>query len=109
MKFDKKKLTALAVAGVMSFGIAGMSSVSYVEAANSGAHYEDGTTNKDSHDMQQEIEKHEQKVKEINAKHRATKDDKQYEKELNKEQKRHDKEMSRLKARYDRHHTSKSY
>ena len=108
MNFDRKKLAALAVAGIMSFGIAGASVASYAEAAGDSHHYEDGTTNRDSHEMKQEEMRHEKNVKEIEANYRYTKDAKTRDKELKKEQERHDKEMARIKARYDRHHPEKS-
>lgn len=108
----KKKWIALATAGVMSFGIWSAGMVSYAEA---GSHhkppqqYEDGTTNKDSHEMRQEETRHDQEVRKINAKYRASKNEKEYKKELKEEQKRHDKEVQRIKNRYDRHHHEKSY
>ncbi|MBR2214926.1 MAG: hypothetical protein IJ849_04090 [Selenomonadaceae bacterium] len=107
MKFDMKKTVAFALAGVMTFGAASFALDSSVEAAKDAQHYEDGTTNEGSHKIKQEEIKHDKNLKEINANHRYTKDDKQYQKDLKKEQQRHDKEMQKIEKRYGTENTKK--
>ena len=108
---QKKKIVALALAGLMSFGAASVSMMPATEAAHHAEeHYADGTSNEYSHRMEQENKQHEQTVREIRTAYRIDGDKKKYERELKKEQKRHDREVAGIKAdseahvRHTKHH-----
>lgn len=99
----RKKVVALALAGVMSFGFAGMAMTSVTEAADKPA-YTDGTHNKYSHELKEEDRIHDQNVRALKYKKRKGEiSEKEYDKAIKKEQKRHDKKVSSVKADYEKH------
>lgn len=99
-----KKLMALALAGVMSFGVASVSLASVSEAAtHHEEQYADGTTNKYSHELKEENAKHEQNVRTIRYEFSKDGDQKKYDKAMKKEQQRHDKVVAKIKANSDAH------
>ena len=104
---QKKKIIAMALAGIMSFGVASVSVMSPTEAAHHRQHveqqYADGTSNEYSHRMKEEEKLHEQKVRDIRTAYRQDGDQKQYNRELQKEQKRHDKVVKEIKSDSEAH------
>ena len=101
---NMKKIAALALAGVMTFGAASVA-VSPVSYAHDSAQHEyaDGTTNKYSHELKEEEKLHEQNVRTIRYQYRQDGNEKQYKKDLQKEQKRHDKAVKKIKADSEAH------
>lgn len=104
---QKKKIIAMALAGIMSFGVASVSVMSTTEAAHHRQHveqqYADGTSNEYSHRMKEEDKLHEQNVRTIRYEYRKGGDKKKYDSELAKEQKRHDKVVRDIKADSEAH------
>ncbi len=108
MFMGKKKIVAMALAGMMSFGIAGTAMTSVTEAAHKPA-YEDGTHNQYSHRLKEEDRVHNQNVRALKyQKKKGEISDKDYEKQMKKEQKRHDRVVKDVKGDYEksqrRHH-----
>ncbi|MBE6085592.1 MAG: hypothetical protein E7203_09115 [Selenomonas ruminantium] len=102
-KVNHKKIAALALAGVMSFGIAGMSMSSVTEAAHHEAAYEDGTHNEYSHRMQEEERVHRQNILSLRYELRHGKITQQeFDKKMKHEQNRHDEAVKQIKADYER-------
>lgn len=98
----KKKLVAMALAGMMSFGIAGTAMTSVSEAAIKPA-YEDGTHNQFSHRLKEEDRVHNQNVRALKyQKKKGEISDKDYEKQMKKEQKRHDRVVKDVKGDYEK-------
>ena len=62
MMVNRKKVLAMALAGVISFGFTGAAFTAAAEAAEHEAAYEDGTHNKYSHRLQEEDRNHRQNV-----------------------------------------------
>ena len=109
MKISSKKITAVALAGMMSFGIASVSLSSVSEASENQETYVDGTTNKYSHRMHEEATKHNMNVRAIRYQHNKGEiGDKEYDHQLTNEQKRHDREMNDVKTDYEIHNPHKS-
>ena len=103
LKVNGKKVMALALAGMFSFGIAGMVDASVTEAAIKPA-YEDGTHNEYSHRLKEEERVHRQNVLALKYKKRHGElTDKQFDKEMKEEQKRHDRVVQEIKDDYDHH------
>ena len=103
LKVDGKKVMALALAGMFSFGIAGMSAATVAEAANKPA-YEDGTHNQYSHRMKEEERTHRQNVLALKyQKKHGELTDKEFDKKMKQEQKRHDRVVSEIKDDYNHH------
>lgn len=106
---EKKKIVALALAGVMSFGASSVAMGSVTEAAHQEKVYADGTSNKYSHRVHEEDVKHNQIVRSINYEHRQGRiNDKEHAKQLKEEQQRHDKVMRDIKRDYESHNQHKS-
>lgn len=103
----RKKIVALALAGMMSFGIAGTAMTSVTEAAHKPA-YTDGTHNEFSHRLKEEDKTHMQKIRVLKYQHkRGDISEKEFEREMKKEQKRHDRVVEKIKSdsdSYERHH-----
>ena len=112
MKANMKKVTAIALAGMMSFGVASVSLSSVSEAHHNDAQqeeYADGTSNKYSHRIHEEETTHRQNVRSIRYEHRKGMiDDKEHEKKLKEEQERHDHQMKQIKEDYESHNHHKS-
>ncbi|MCH3958294.1 MAG: hypothetical protein LKE51_01600 [Selenomonas sp.] len=112
MKISTKKITAVALAGMMSFGIASISLSSVSEASHRQKPqqtYADGTTNEYSHRMHEEETKHNMNVRAIRYQHNKNQiGDKEYDQQLTNEQKRHDREMNNIKTDYEIHNHHKS-
>ncbi|SFT79753.1 hypothetical protein SAMN02910356_02168 [Selenomonas sp. GACV-9] len=112
MKASMKKITALALAGMMSFGVTSVSLSSISEAHDSDVQqeeYADGTSNKYSHRIHEEETTHRQNVRSIRYEHRKGMiDDKEHDKKLKEEQERHDKKMQQIKDDYETHNHHKS-
>ena len=104
MMVNRKKVLAMVLAGVISFGFVGTSFTAVTEAAEHEAAYEDGTHNKYSHRLQEEERNHRQNVLSLRYKKRYGQiDDKEYEKRMKKEQERHDQAVKDIKADYEKH------
>ena len=109
MFMGKKKIVAMALAGMMSFGIAGMAvNASTAEAAIKPA-YEDGTHNQFSHRLKEEERVHNQNVRALKyQKKKGEISEKEFNKEMKREQKRHDRVVNNVKSDYEkyqhRHH-----
>lgn len=111
MKFGCKKATALVLAGVMSFGLAtvSLSGVSEAHRHHAQQTYEDGTSNKYSHRMNEEEMTHKQNVRAIKyQKRKGEIGEKEYNRRLKVEQKRHDKIIEGIKAEYEAHNPHKN-
>lgn len=112
MKANMKKVTAIALAGMMSFGVASVSLSSVSEAHRNDVQqeeYADGTSNKYSHRIHEEETTHRQNVRSIRYEHRKGMiDDKEHDKKLKEEQKRHDHQMKQIKEDYESHNHHKS-
>ena len=103
---SKKKIVAAALAGLMSFGVAGVAFSPVSEAAHHHAQreeYADGTSNQYSHALKEENDRHESTVRSINYEFRKDGDQKKHDKALKEEQKRHDKAVAKIKADSERH------
>ena len=113
MKINQKNITAIALAGMMSFGVASLAMSSVSEASShhkvQQESYADGTSNKYSHRMHEEETTHNMNVRAIRYQHRKGElSDRDYEKRLKEEQKRHDKVMKDIKTDYENHNPHKS-
>lgn len=112
MKFNMKKIMALALAGMMSFGVASVSLSQVSEAHHNDAQqeeYADGTTNKYSHSMHEEETTHKQNVRSIRyEKRKGMISEEEHDKKLKEEQERHDKKVEKIKADYESHNHHKS-
>lgn len=109
MKFNTKKITAAILAGMLSFGVFGVSLSSVSEAAQAKQEYADGTSNKYSHRIHEEERTHTQNVR--YCRYQLKKGEitqKEYDKNMKNEQKRHDREMKNIKAEYDSHNHHKN-
>ena len=109
MKFNTKKITAAFLAGMLGFGIAGVSLPSASEAAQQ-ARFEDGTSNEYSHRMQEEERTHKQNVRYCRYQLKKGEiSEKEYNKKMKEEQNRHDRELKKIKADYENrsHHRNK--
>ncbi len=102
LKVNGKKVLALALAGMFSFGIAGMGMTSVTEAADKPA-YEDGTHNEYSHRMKEEERTHRQNILSLRYQKRHGVTEQEFDKKMKQEQKRHDRVVSEIKADYNRH------
>ena len=103
LKVNGKKVLALALAGMFSFGIAGMGMTSVTEAAEKPA-YEDGTHNEYSHRMKEEERTHRQNILSLRYQKRHGEiTEQEFDKKMKQEQKRHDRVVSEIKADYNRH------
>lgn len=102
MKFDVKKIAALALAGCFAFGITAVAMPESVVAA-AEKQYEDGTSNEYSHRVKEEQKRHESAVRAIRYEYRQDNDEKKYNKNMKKEQERHDKAMEDIRDDYDSH------
>ena len=107
---QKKKMLAMALAGVMSLGVYSTVVMATTEAASHHEKiYADGTTNEYSHRMHEEDVKHNQIVRSINYEHRKGRiNDKEHAKQLKEEQQRHDKVMRDIKRDYEAHNHHRS-
>jgi hypothetical protein len=111
MKFDKKKVTALAMAGMMGFGIAtvSLSGVSEAHRHHAQQTFEDGTSNKYSHRINEEDMTHKQNVRALRyQKRKGQISEKEYNRQLRQEQERHDKIIKGIKDEYEAHNPHKS-
>lgn len=98
---NHKKIAALALAGVLSFGVAGMSTASVAEAAHHEAVYADGTHNEYSHRLEEENRLHRQNVLSLRYELRHGKiSQKEFDKKMKHEQNRHDEAVKQIKADY---------
>lgn len=104
MMVNRKKVLAMALAGVISFGFTGEAFTAAAEAAEHEAAYEDGTHNKYSHRLQEEDRNHRQNVLSLRYKKRYGQiSDEEYDKQMKKEQERHDQAVKDIKADYEKH------
>ena len=103
LKVNGKKVLALALAGMFSFGIAGTAMTSVTEASDKTA-YEDGTHNKYSHRMKEEERTHRQNVLSLKyQKRHGELSEEEFDKKMKQEQKRHDRVVSEIKDDYNHH------
>ena len=100
----RKKIVALALAGMMSFGIAGTAMTASVAEAAIKPAYEDGTHNEYSHRMKEEERTHRQNILSLRYQKRHGEiTEQEFDKKMKQEQKRHDRVVSEIKADYNRH------
>lgn len=111
MQFDKKKFTALAMVGMMGFGIAtvSLSGVSEAHRHHAQQTFEDGTSNKYSQRINEEDMTHKQNVRALRYQKRNGQiGEKEYNRQLRQEQERHDKIIEGIKDEYEAHNPHKS-
>ena len=113
MKLNRKNITVMTLAGLMSFGIATLALMPVSEAAHHHKEqqesFADGTSNPYSHRMHEEETTHYMNVRAIRYEHRQGElNDHGYDQRLTEEQKRHDKVMQDIKEDYEIHNPHKS-
>ena len=100
----RKKIVAMALAGMMSFGIAGTAMTASVAEAAIKPAYEDGTHNQYSHRLKEEDRVHTQNVRALKyQKKKGEISEKDFNKEMKREQKRHDRVVKEVKGDYEKH------
>jgi len=104
VKVNHKKIVAAVLAAAFSFGVAGVTMSSAVEAAHHETAYEDGTHNEYSHRLKEEERLHRQNILTLRYDHKhGVISDKEFDKKMKQEQERHDEAVKKIKADYERH------
>ncbi len=104
MMVNRKKVMAVALAGMLSFGFMSSALTSVTEAAPQEPAFTDGTHNEYSHRLKEEERTHKQNVRYLRyqLKHDQL-SQKDFDKKMRAEQNRHDRAVKEIKADYEKH------